>query len=556
MARKTLSLVLALLMLLSATAALADSMDVVNLDSAIPVVKEGEKVTLTAVAVVNDTAVGPEEMFLWQYIEKKLNIDLEVTHILESAREERLSLMMASNTMPDLLFNFHLSNNQIARFGDEESLLLNMRPYINEELMPHLSAWEKKLPSVMSDCTTPTGSVYTLPLIRKSNPAFFTQYYTPWFTENNVPIPTTIEELLDALRQFKAQYPDSLPLGIVNYGTTNGLWDAFVEAAYGVVIQNGHTIFEPALKDGEVIIPAGHESYLNYLTFMHTCYEENLLSKDYYVMEETALKSMLQEDVPMLVWGRHVYAYYPTVADERIENWGMFNPLTSAVNDTPMIAEQLAVSGMGNFVVNAKTAYPEVAMRMADWFFSDDAAMWWAGPIAGSEDAFGNDGIGLVVDPETLDSRFVHSGCANYIAPAQMMGNWMCPIDHYEDGWEAKTLYYHLARIPDEKIVASMDSASTSGTQLFNQLTRETVASGRYYTKAFPNSVFMDADTAIEVSDLSTVLSSYMQTETAKFVTGLRSLDEFPQYLKELDSMGLQEYLGYYVEYYEGVSGN
>lgn len=341
-------------------------------------------------------------------------------------------------------------------------------------------------------------------------------------------IPTTIEELLSALRQFKAQYPDSTPIGAVNGATTNSLWDAFVEAAYGVVIQNGQTVFNPALKDGKVIVPAGDESYLNYLTFMHTCHEEGLISKDYYLLEESVIKSMLQEDAPFLVWSANVYGYYPTATDERIMDWGMYNPLASAVNATPMIAERLLVSSIGGFVVNAKTQYPEVIMRMADWFYSDDAAMWWAGPIAGSEDALGNDSIGLVVDPETLDSKFLHSGCANYIAPQMCLGNWVCPIAHYEEDWPAKTLYYALARIPDEKVEKYMATASAAGSDYFNKLVTETMGSGKYYTAAYPKYVFLDEEVDLEAADLYTVLQNYMQAETAKFVTGLRSLEEFP----------------------------
>ena len=75
-------------------------------------------------------------------------------------------------------------------------------------------------------------------------------------------------------------------------------------------------------------------------------------------------------------------------------------------------------------------------------------------------------------------------------------------------------------------------------------------------TAAYPKYVFLDEEVALEAADLYTVLQNYMQAETAKFVTGLRSLEEFPQYLKELDAMGLQEYLGYYADYYAKYAQN
>ena len=56
----------------------------------------------------------------------------------------------------------------------------------------------------------------------------------------------------------------------------------------------------------------------------------------------------------------------------------------------------------------------------------------------------------------------------------------------------------------------------------------------------------MDEETSIAVSDLKTVIQNYVETETARFVTGARSLDEFDSYLAELEKMNVDEYLGYY----------
>ena len=41
-----------------------------------------------------------------------------------------------------------------------------------------------------------------------------------------------------------------------------------------------------------------------------------------------------------------------------------------------------------------------------------------------------------------------------------------------------------------------------------------------------------------------------MATETAKFITSARSLDEFDAYLAELEKLGINDYAKYYVDAY------
>ena len=77
-----------------------------------------------------------------------------------------------------------------------------------------------------------------------------------------------------------------------------------------------------------------------------------------------------------------------------------------------------------------------------------------------------------------------------------------------------------------------------------------------YVTDVYPTMVFFTEDINTRISDLKTVINSYVRAETAKFITGARPLDQFNDYLAELDSLGLQEYLGYYIDYYEAYKAN
>ena len=67
------------------------------------------------------------------------------------------------------------------------------------------------------------------------------------------------------------------------------------------------------------------------------------------------------------------------------------------------------------------------------------------------------------------------------------------------------------------------------------------------------NIVFFSQEVNNRIVDLRSVINSYVESETAKFVTGARPIseEEMNKYYEELDKLGYQEYLQYYVDYYQ-----
>ena len=76
MIRKLLSLVLALLMVAGYAFAAPEYM---NMDSELPIVKDGETVTVKLVSLQADAYPSkPEDIWLWEYMRQAMNIDLQV----------------------------------------------------------------------------------------------------------------------------------------------------------------------------------------------------------------------------------------------------------------------------------------------------------------------------------------------------------------------------------------------------------------------------------------------------------------------------------------------
>ncbi|HML46533.1 MAG TPA: hypothetical protein PKE04_07265, partial [Clostridia bacterium] len=71
-----------------------------------------------------------------------------------------------------------------------------------------------------------------------------------------------------------------------------------------------------------------------------------------------------------------------------------------------------------------------------------------------------------------------------------------------------------------------------------------------YETEDFPYIIYFDEETSTLISDLASVINPYIESETAKFITGVRDLGEFDAYLEELKALSFEEYLGYYQDAY------
>ena len=78
----------------------------------------------------------------------------------------------------------------------------------------------------------------------------------------------------------------------------------------------------------------------------------------------------------------------------------------------------------------------------------------------------------------------------------------------------------------------------------------QTNAMKDYLTFIVLPSVYLTTEQKETIDDLTTVLDNYITQESAKFIDGSRSLDEFDTYQEELKSMGIEEYRQIYRDAY------
>ena len=88
------------------------------------------------------------------------------------------------------------------------------------------------------------------------------------------------------------------------------------------------------------------------------------------------------------------------------------------------------------------------------------------------------------------------------------------------------------------------------------RMSREKNAMPYVTTEVYPNITYFTEDESIRINELRTMIEPHVETETAKFITGVRPIEEFDSYMKELEDMGAQELVDFYARAYEAYQAN
>ena len=526
-----------------------------------------EKVTVSLLTTRNSTATNDiEDVWFFKYLAQKMNVDFELEHTLET--DQRISLMFASDSVPDLVWGIRLSNNDVMVYGMQEGMLLNWKDLITPELMPNTYQAMQDYPDAFTASTAPDGNIYTLPMITGSS------YYTntgtfsaairmyinkDWMDACGITeIPTTLDEYLEVLRTFKEKDPmglgeNNIPLIGNQEKDKTFVWNAL--GFHGTATQAYGTSFD--LKDNQLVLPCYTEEAKEFITFYNTLYNEGLISPDYFTLDQTAARGLMASGVCGVLGDSTL-----TAIGDAWPSWVALSPLTSDVNDVAVAAFNPGYS-VGQLYASAYTEHPEVLARIVDYMYSDEGALYYNyGPMKGTEETLGvvdgwyydeNNRITTdkVVNGEFTDiSEYAYQYIKSYSsAPGR--------FDHYSQTAAAMagiefpgkemTIVDKLTGAEIPSLI--MDVYTDDNNDGHWRITQSEAMIDHLTAVRLPD-VYLTAEQNQRVADLSTVINDYVTAESAKFIVGTRPLSELDAYFEELKSLGIEEYIAIYQEAY------
>ena len=503
----------------------AEVPDYMNMDSQLPIVKEGTDITLE-VMIVNGPLYSNldsiKDVYFTSAYEEKTGVKIEWTEVSSDAFEDQLALRLTTGDLPDVILKGGVSNSSQLKYGDQGYFLNLMENNLLETYAPNYWALTEKYPEILSASMMPDGSVYSLGMVKNSTGStlasklFFNQ---EWLSKLGLSVPTTADEFYNVLNQFKNNDPngngraDEIGLylkpdhlqyvtfgmfGIGNRGRNNSYidWD-----------EENECVRYFAATDG----------FRDWVEWASKLYKEGLLNKEYFDFTESNLGNYINNNV----CGAFAYTNLSMIGEETQQKFTYLDGTMTGPNGDNDYYGVNSIGSTGSYIITTSCEYPEVALRWADYFFCDEGSLFFY---------YGDEGVTY----EALDDgtyKFNDTVLADYYSGA----------DSY-DGCATRVSLYGYGNTPTMTKVPYNSADDNKGVALeaANALIEDCAI-------AWPMFTFTSQEQRI-IEDNKSDLDSYVASMRDAWIMGTQPLDDdsWNSFLNTIENMGVQDVLEVY----------
>lgn len=482
-----------------------------------------EKITLKLLTTEwNNVQVG-SDMPVYQELEKRTNIHLDIQLLPLTDPEEKFNLIMAGGDLPDIVG--YANNNALLKYGMEgafiplQDLIKELGPDIVKALDDPLP--NDKLPYTQNnwaEITASNGNIYSVPLISSSN-AIGAVYAirTDWLEKLDLEVPETAEELYQVLKAFKERDPnengeaDELPLVAGQGGKTPTilpLVNAF-DAHMDLYIDENDEI-----KYGPV-----EENYKEGLMFLNRLYSEGLLEEDYLTAtnDQFLARATGNKAGFMFAWPASGIGG-ATAGLQKLDPSYKFMPMAPLKSTSGARYKDTATAGRFLQPRNAITIankYPEETMKLFNYIFTDEGTTLVSYGIEGEHYTM-VDGKPKYTDlilnnPDGLDSELARVKDGLMITSLPYQIGWDCNFQAQQNApWTTET--WELYREPG------------------------------MVEMPFPTLSFSDAELA-KKNQITAEINTYKDAMIDKFIMGIEPFEKFDEFIANINRAGLPEML-------------
>ncbi len=475
-----------------------------------------EPLTLTAFATAGPYTKGDfNDLAMWDVMEELTNITFEFEAAPSGQSAERLGLLFASNTLPDVIFKTGLSTTDVSNYA-EEGQLVAIDPYL-EEYAPNFSALLETYPEVRKAITMPDGHIYGFPYVVTASPSnctpklFINQKVLDAFGAEE---PRTLDELTELLRRFKESdwngngQADEIPMTMEGFGQVlTGLYGTFGLGTRGA----SSTSWDIDPETGALRFIPASEGYREWLEYVAMLYQEGLLDEEIFTSDIAAYTAKAEQNILFFAPATNTN-YLSTYQDDFV---GLSAPLTRAEGEEPFWAgENLAVYANNTFITN-QCENPAAVVKYFDYFYGEEGITLFFMGIEGETFYYDEDG-----NPQYTD--FVKNN-PDGMNMEEALGTYVC----WSGGGNpsvADDLHFGVHLIPEATVTAAQNLLAYGP---------ETI---------WPADFSYTTEEAELLAEYKLEILTYVEDMRARFITGSESLENWDAYLEQLDRMDLEGY--------------
>jgi putative aldouronate transport system substrate-binding protein len=490
----------------------------------LPIVKE--KVEFTIMRGANTAVTDYKSNWFTLFLEDRTNI--RINWEIVSEIDTSMNLALASNDLPDAFMGVDMSDLNQVIYG-EDGTFVDL-----SEMIDKYGYWTKQMfdydETVRPTITLPSGKIVSLPRFEIGITTHMSAPMKGWINLDWLKAvgkekPNTVDELRDVLTAFRDKDPngnnlkDEIPItgrGFAFHNFLNYIVNAFI------VMDRVNYFVQP--YDGNNIKMAyAQDEFRNALVYMNSLYNEGLIDPECFTQDRELLKTKIRNDKSGMTFSYAVSAFVDTTSDDVFAKWDNVPPLVGVTSGKRQTTFSPAAGVItGRFTITKACKNPELLFRWADAIYDPEIEL---NNLYGMEDVNWRkataDEIGINGKPAVwtrLNTGF----------PQNSSWQWDFHFSTAES-------YYGESYNESTYNIYAGQEAKLYFVTIDNYLP--------YTTRDVIGKIYDNPATASERSDLQTALNTYWQESTAAFITGVKSLDKWDEYLAELEKIGLSRYI-------------
>lgn len=517
--------------------AAADSQDILTEAGTYPIVTE--PITLKMMIMSKPWIEDYNTNDFTKYLEELTGIDLVIEAVDWETSNEKINLAMSGGDYPDLIMCLE---PDVVKYGVKEGMFLPLNDLI-EPNMPNYMANMKDYTEVIRQSD---GNIYGLPTLNEA----YHMYYPDKIWANTykldqlgIPVPTNTDELYEACKTYLEKEPDGVCFGDWRKGLAlNWLMNPFILTPNDDHNDNSKVkaIVSP---EGKVVSAAAQDAYREGLRYIKSLYDLGAIYDGNFSNSEDSLKSLVNQDgEPVLFFPRNYSAAYidSAASNEMYRHYEVLPPVEgpAGLRQTPYYRYDSIYEN--RFVITDACRYPEAALRLADWFYTDQNDL-----IAqyGTEE-----NVDWIWEPEGK------TGIDGKPAMYDILNPYSTEVQNHD--WQVTGMMYATS---DFRLGQAMDSSLDR----YDPAALEKLLYEETKTKMEPFApktgdydilpiLHMTSEEKDAISVALVEAGGYIAESRIAFITGKMDLDkDWDSYISKLDSLGLQTILDTYQAAYD-----
>lgn len=321
-------------------------------------------------------------------------------NVMSDSLSEQVNIRIAGRVLPDALLGVGFNNYDLTTYGSDGAFI-DLTPYLTEEYMPNLSKILEENPDIRSAITMSDGCIYGLPAGEKMGTAGigkeedysiytipqFSMINKAWLDELGLEVPTTLDELHEALVAFKendmsAKYYGNAAGSTIPMSTGFDQWcwgQNIFYAGFGFTNWPNDVINDLVLNpDGKVEFICASDQYRDALTYFHDWYAEGLMDVEMFSQSDTQLISKCSQGYV----GVSTWWYIEELMGDYAKDY-VFLPVLDGPDGTHNVTVRTGgATNSGNLSITSACKSPANLLKFFDqWYAPENVMQLQYGPI-------------------------------------------------------------------------------------------------------------------------------------------------------------------------------